>query len=433
MGDCIKGRKYTAFATRLPFDEWGAARAEEILAFATRPFILHFCTLFLLAVFLLIGCGKTPAPPGVIHSVVFHDVSPTHLHGPCVSPDYFRDVLRMIQLGGKTTVQASEILSFLDRQAIPSDKMVALTFDDGWPGIIDYADSLLEQFEMKAILFAATDSIEQGRPRYCSWDDLKQLRATGRWEIHSHSVTHADFINQDDSSLRSEMENSLAQLREHGFVHSNLIAYPFGHSDERIEKMARLCGYQAGFIAGGNARIETNSDRYALPRTTICQLFNQDLVCRKIGLDLKAIRRDLAIYDEGEGLWNDSSTQIKSDPGIPRGFYGDSYLVAKDAGAQWTLNLAIEASGTYEVSLWTPVETEGGAVETERTGFWQILSKDGQILERNDINNREKNGWTVLGQLNFSPGTVVITLSPNSGSLQAFLVDALKIERIAIQ
>lgn len=385
----------------------------------------------LLAIGLWQGCSRESASPSAVYSVVFHEVSPTNLQGPCVSPDYFQDVLRMIQIGGKTSVLASDIaLSVVEKRSLP-DNAVALTFDDGWPGVCDYADPLLEKYHMQAVLFAATDCIDQGRPRYCSWDDLKKMHDSGRWEIHSHSVSHSDFLKLDDESLHKEMALSLERLCEHGFVHANLISYPFGHCDARVKNMARRCEYLAGFIAGGSARIETNSDLYELPRTTICQLFKQELVCRKLGLECKTIRRDLAIYDEGEGKWDSRWTQVKPDPGVPRGLYRDSYIRSSTQGAQWSIEIPIANEGVFEFSVWNPAVVEEGDITNSLAGKWKISTKDGQILQENIIENCKKNGWTALSRLNCKPNTYVITLTATLDSCNTFIVDALKAERIS--
>lgn len=391
-----------------------------------------------LAFFLLQGCARNPESQGIIHAAIFHEVSPTHLHGPCVSPDYFRDVLEMIRIGGKKTLAVSEILNFLDERHIPPDGWIALTFDDGWVGVHEYALPLLLEYRMRATLFATTDSVDEGPPRYCSWNDLQELSASGLFEIYSHSVTHADFKEIDDFALQNEMIHSLEMLKKYGFPSADCIAYPFGHCDKRIQKWAKRCGYRAGFAAGSAATIEWNSNRYSLARTTICQLFDQELVCRKLGLDFPAIRRDLAIYDEEEGTWNSPWDHVQSDPNIPRGLYGSSYIKTQNEGARWWIDLAIDKVGRYSLSLWTPMETEDGPAELDETGFWLIhLNNDpligGPVIAKGMLPPRKKNGWTEFYKADFIQGTYRLALNPKLDTCKTFIVDALKIERLSME
>ncbi len=385
---------------------------------------------FIIIFVLFVSCDKKCETPGTLYSVVFHEVSPTHLHGPCVSPDYFRDVLKMIQIGNKQTLLASEILPMLDRGQFPPQHFVAITFDDGWSGAHDYAEPLLRQFGMKATFFISTGSIEQGRPRYCSWSDLNDLAKTGHWEMHSHSVLHNDLTEVKDDSLQMELVDSRKAILDHGFSPADLIAYPYGHCNDRVKDLAKRSGYRAGFIAGGTAQIRIPDDRFALPRTTICQLCSQDLVCRKLGLNTKTIREDLAIYDEGDGIGHGSWILSTPDPAIPRGLYGSGYMTTRDPLARWSVNIRIDNPGDYEISLWTPVATEE-ALDLNETGFWLIQWEDGTILQKEIIPLRTKNGWTKLGVLNFIANSYEIALVPNLDTCKNFVVDALKIERLS--
>ncbi len=382
---------------------------------------------------ILQGCARNPESQGIVHAVIFHEISPTHLHGPCVSPDYFRDVLQMIRIGGKKTGAVSDILHFLEDRRIPPEGGIVLTFDDGWAGVHEYALPLLREYQMCATLFATTDSIDEGPPRYCSWDDLQELSASGLFEIYSHSVTHADFKEIDDSALQNEMVRSLEILKKHGFPSADCIAYPFGHCDKRIQKWTKRCGYRAGFVAGSAAAIEWNSNRYSLARTTICQLFDQELVCRKLGLDFPAIRRDLAIYDEEEGTWNSPWDHVQSDPNIPHGLYGRSYLITQAEEARWWIDFPIENPGQYSLSLWTPVEIDDGVVELSETGFWQIFQANGLSIAKDDLPLRTQNGWTEFYRTNFLRGTYRLVLIPKLDRCKTFLIDALKIECISVK
>src|SRR5690606_15049713 len=96
-------------------------------------------SLFLLLLTLLpISCNQevidSQESENKIYTVIFHEVSPYHLKAPCVSPDYFRDVLEMILVSSKKTVFASEAVAAVKNGNIPESGWVLLTFDDGETG-----------------------------------------------------------------------------------------------------------------------------------------------------------------------------------------------------------------------------------------------------------------------------------------------------------
>ncbi len=383
-----------------------------------------------LIVLLIEGCSSSKESENVIYSVIFHQVSPDHLHGPCVSPDYFRDVIKMIRIGGKQTISIDKIIECLKNKNIPENNYIVITFDDGWFGAIDYADPILKQYDMCAASFVATGCIEQGRPKYCTWDDLHQLENSGRWQIHSHSVNHNDFLEIDDKTLEFELQQSLTDLRTNGFTGVKSISYPFGKCNERIIHSVQENKYAAGFIASPNARIDKQSNPYAIPRTTICQLFDQAMVCCKLGVDLEKVRAKLAIYDEAQGAWNDEWNLVKSDPSIPKGLYGYSYLETKKTEAPYVLDFSIKTHGQYQISIWTPAIIDHGQISTLNSGCWRIKYSTGKTIKIGKIPNRIKNGWTQLLINDFHEGTYSLELSPHTEKGEIFVVDAIKIEQV---
>ena len=235
--------------------------------------------------FFLCVTGTAVSRAGTLGAVIFHEVSPDHFDTPASSPDYFRDVLRMIQLGGLKTVQASDVVHYLSTKQMPEQNTIAITFDDGWSGNYQYAFPILKEFGMKATAFVYTAGTNQGRPRRCDWNDLKEMEDSGVWEIQSHTKNHLVLTACDDTLLESELRDSLTDLMDHGFMkHSQIIAYPFGGSDERIFSFTKFWGYDAGFLAVSNGSIPKGTDPYAIPRTTHLSIIRAEFGLQQIGI-----------------------------------------------------------------------------------------------------------------------------------------------------
>lgn len=333
-------------------DNWNGALVR--MQYSNRSIALLAC------VFLIIGlesCQKSEKPhlfssENTIHAILFHEISPTNLDGPCASPDYFEDVLKMIRAANLETVKASEIVEFLREGKIPKDNLIAILFDDGWGGNYTYAHPLLKKYGMTATTFVVPTLAGQGQPRRCSWENLREMEESGVWEVQSHGNTHRNFTQLDDAKLMEEMQQSLQTLRDHGFSQEAYIAYPYGGHDERIENAARQAGYAAGFSAGPNGEIKAESDLFKINRTTIFQGFPQELVCRKLGIDLHEVRKRIAIYDEIEGEF--SGEWIEDAPAAFVGMYVKSYWRSNKADSIWNINFTIHNEGDYLISLWSP-------------------------------------------------------------------------------
>lgn len=374
---------------------------------------------------------SNPNKPVEVFSAVLHDVSFTSLEEGNTSPDYFRDILKMIRLSKKQTVFPSEIVTRL-QQGFPvaDEESILITFDDGWVGIKDYAHPLLLEFEMKAAAFVQTADINFNSTSRCCWKDLQEMATSGLWEIHSHSATHQDMTTLSGLQLKHEMETSFHDLRNHGFQHSLYIAYPFGSHSPLVHQASLDAGYQAGFAALPKVKITNQDDLFALPRSTICQLFDQKMVCNKLGLNMEIIRKEIAIFDETEGNWTGEWRHIffkdHAKPGFTNGQFGYRYAVSTTAQASWSIQYQIDKPGYYSIHSWFPAD----GVLTNQQHIWKCKPVTGKFQYSGTVKADTKNGWTPLNTIWLKSGLYEFILESSSLEPLPFIVDALKIERI---
>jgi peptidoglycan/xylan/chitin deacetylase (PgdA/CDA1 family) len=77
-----------------------------------------------------------------------------------------------------------------------------------------------------------------------SWDELRGLSASG-WEIGSHSSSHPNLTDIDDTSLKRQLERSRAACEQALGVPCRSLAYPYGAADRRVVRAAGDAGYVA--------------------------------------------------------------------------------------------------------------------------------------------------------------------------------------------
>lgn len=109
-----------------------------------------------------------------------------------------------------------------------------------------------------------------------TWDELRDVRSTGLFDVQSHTVWHPNFKIErkrlSPEAFRSfaatQLAHSKAELEERLGGSVDLIAWPFGIHDEELERMAAEQGYEAGF--GIDARLlDGDAPLFALPRVTM--------------------------------------------------------------------------------------------------------------------------------------------------------------------
>jgi peptidoglycan/xylan/chitin deacetylase (PgdA/CDA1 family) len=158
----------------------------------------------------------------------------------------------------------------------PTERTVAVTFDDAYRSVIERALPVLSSHGAPATVFAPTAYVGGGErlswsamSRWAgtpfeaelecmSWDDLRALDAAG-WEIGSHSSTHPDLTGLGDAELDAELAGSRTACEEALQRPCTSLAYPFGAHDRRVAEHARATGYEAGVILDGRIAIPPGS------------------------------------------------------------------------------------------------------------------------------------------------------------------------------
>jgi len=144
--------------------------------------------------------------------------------------EYLRDAYQVVPLG--------EAVKRLARGR-PPDRLVAITFDDGYLDNAATAAPIMYRLGLPATFFVSTDMIGSTRPfphdldrrrppqAHMSWDDLRRLSADG-FDIGSHTCSHADMgaitLDQARMELRDSRDKLEAELRQP----VRLFAFPYG-------------------------------------------------------------------------------------------------------------------------------------------------------------------------------------------------------------
>jgi glycosyltransferase involved in cell wall biosynthesis/peptidoglycan/xylan/chitin deacetylase (PgdA/CDA1 family) len=121
-----------------------------------------------------------------------------------------------------------------------TERLVAITFDDGYLDNATIAAPILRSLELPATFFVSTDMIGGGRPfphdvlqgrlpqEHMTWDHVRGLDAQG-FEIGSHTCTHADMGSVSLEEGEREIRMSRERLESELGHAVRLFAFPYGH------------------------------------------------------------------------------------------------------------------------------------------------------------------------------------------------------------
>lgn len=143
------------------------------------------------------GPPATAVPILMYHGVIDHrDAVNTPL------PNFIAQ-MEALKKNGYSTISVHELDLFRQGQFILPPKPIILTFDDGRKDSYYPTDDILRQLGFRATIFVATGPIIDGNSFYLSWEDLKTMRASGRWEIEAHGRYSHEKIPIDPDGAKA--------------------------------------------------------------------------------------------------------------------------------------------------------------------------------------------------------------------------------------
>jgi peptidoglycan/xylan/chitin deacetylase (PgdA/CDA1 family) len=232
----------------------------------------------------LILCGLLspafPSPPpsqgdAEIHVpiLVYHRFGRVAVTDMTVTTAVFRSQIEQLFEQGYHVIPLQRLVSYLlANGASPPACSIIITADDGHQSIYTAMAPVVEKYGLPVTLFVYPSAISNAAWAL-TWEELQDLKATGLFDIQSHTFWHPNFQNErkrlDAAAYERFVDFQLARsktvLEERLQIRVDLLAWPFGIYDDQLMSRAQQAGYAAGFTLQRHPA--TRRDRLmALPR-----------------------------------------------------------------------------------------------------------------------------------------------------------------------
>jgi len=201
---------------------------------------------------------QTKVPILMYHRVPKVDHCSTHpYYCTATAVAVFEQQVRFLQENGYRGVSVSEAFRAVQRPARDEgQKLVAITFDDGYQDFYTHAFPILNRYGYSATVFLPTayigDSSRRFKEEEClTWAQVRELRKVGV-EFGSHTVTHPQLRDVGPERLREEVVGSKAEIEQRLGESVGTFSYPYAFPETDREFVARLrgvlqeSGYQVG-------------------------------------------------------------------------------------------------------------------------------------------------------------------------------------------
>ena len=207
-------------------------------------------------------------------ALMYHSVSAVGgpLRDLAVPPERLAEQLTALTAAGYRLVGLTAALDLLDQGS--TEKLIAVTFDDGYRDFLTQAVPALTAAGAGATLYASVghlgehadwlgDSASAFGPML-TWEELLQVAAAGV-EIGNHSLIHHPLDVLPPAQLREEIVRSHEQLEQRLQFKVRSFAYPHGYHGRRVRDVVQEAGYDNATEVGRRLH-SPDERRFAVPR-----------------------------------------------------------------------------------------------------------------------------------------------------------------------
>ncbi len=188
-----------------------------------------------------------------------------------VDSDVLRQQFQRIKQRKIRVIPLKKLIYRLENPAPFKDKVLVITFDDGYPAMYSKLLPLAREFNFPITLFVYTDFISMRGKRSMTWKKLSEMDKT-LIDIQCHTVSHDDLTQFTGKSNKE----SVKKLYEEIYLSKQMIemrldkkveyfAFPYGRYNLEIIAMAYDAGYSRVFSTNYGSNIITR-DNYCLNR-----------------------------------------------------------------------------------------------------------------------------------------------------------------------
>ncbi len=231
------------------------------------------------------GADEDPRASVRLPIVMYHFVLEQRMANGdiCITPEGLKRDLDFLIGQGFQTVSIDEIIAYVNRGAKLPERPVLLTFDDGFYNNLHYAEPILKERGMRAMMAVVGEfsqaTVDTGdinvRYSYVTWDQIKQAHESGVFEMQSHSWAlhrlkgaqgvkrrRGESAEAYGERLKNDLKRLSDKLEEITGKRPTAFAYPFGAFSDISSDALQDIGFQVTMTSteGVNTLVKGDPD-----------------------------------------------------------------------------------------------------------------------------------------------------------------------------
>jgi peptidoglycan/xylan/chitin deacetylase (PgdA/CDA1 family) len=210
----------------------------------------------------------------VVPIIMYHSISPLakSQNRLAVSVKNFERQMYFLKRARYNILPLESLADLIREKGKLPPRTVIITFDDGYKDNYVYAFPILQKYKLPATIFIISNEVN--RPDRLSWEEIKEMQASGLITFGSHTLGPKPLIDiQSEEELRKQVFVSKKVLEEKLNRSVDLFSYPGGMFTQNIRRLVIEAGYKAA-VATSPGKKFPNNDIFALKRLRISSTSN---------------------------------------------------------------------------------------------------------------------------------------------------------------
>lgn len=187
--------------------------------------------------------------------LMFHSINNVPGNELCIPPALFTSEMEWLSTNGYAALSMDELYAHLNAHTALPDKVVVLTFDDGYTDFYTNAFPVLKKYGLNSTVFMITGKI--GTSNYLTADQLKEV-SQNNVDVEDHTVTHGYLSQMTYSKQYAELHDSKTVLEQITGKSVDYVSYPYGDYNASTLRATQAIGYKLGFRENGGTAAVTD-------------------------------------------------------------------------------------------------------------------------------------------------------------------------------
>jgi peptidoglycan/xylan/chitin deacetylase (PgdA/CDA1 family) len=231
--------------------------------------------------------------------LLYHRFGPTVVDGMTITTTVLESHMKYLHDNGYTVIPLRQLVDYYRGKApAPKPKSVVIVEDDAHKSVYSEMLPVIRKYGYPVTIFAYPSAISNAKYSL-TWEQLRELKKTGLFDVQSHTYWHPNFKKERkklsgpalDQLVMTQLRKSKARLQTELGVNVDMLAWPFGIYDDYLIGKASEAGYVATFTI--DRRHATSSDPVMkLPRYLLVNADNGKAFAQL--LEGNAVKRNVA-------------------------------------------------------------------------------------------------------------------------------------------